>query len=123
MLSSTFLNGTAECPVVLFGFSIGSINNLASFLNASGILLTVGRYLTFISHTYEQNPHKLYVYLFWDKFLASFIDLPGSIVCFQLIFYRQNFLFAGWRNECEPNFFIVLNHQLFSIRFLLKSRT
>jgi hypothetical protein len=95
MLSSTFLNGTAECPVVLFGFSIGSINNLASFYNASGILLTVGRYLTFISHINEQNPHELYIYLFWDKFLASFFALPVSIVCFQLIFYRQNILFAG----------------------------
>jgi len=52
----------------LFDFSRGSINNLASFHNASGIILTVGRYLTFISVTYEQNPPKLYSVYFCDRF-------------------------------------------------------
>ena len=43
--SNTFLNDTAGRPIVLFGFSDGSIK-LISFHNGSGILLTVGRYLT-----------------------------------------------------------------------------
>lgn len=44
--SSTFLNDTTGRPIVLFGFSEGSIINLISFHNGSGILLIVGRYLT-----------------------------------------------------------------------------
>jgi hypothetical protein len=54
MPSNTFLNDTAAVSQMeLFDFSDGVINNLASLHNTSGILLTVGRYLTFISHTYE----------------------------------------------------------------------
>ena len=48
--------------MVLFGFSIGSINLISSH-NSLGILLIVGRYLTLASHAYEQNTLKLYVYL------------------------------------------------------------
>jgi len=44
MLSITFLNGTAGCPMVLFDFSIGSIDFIISSHNA-GISLTVERYL------------------------------------------------------------------------------
>jgi len=48
MPSNTFLNyiTAAGHQMVLFDFSDGSINNLASFQNTSRILLTVGRYLT-----------------------------------------------------------------------------
>jgi hypothetical protein len=41
--------------------------------NASEILLTVGRYLTFISITYEKTL-AMSIY-FWDKFLAFSTDL------------------------------------------------
>ena len=70
MPSNIFLNDTTAAgrPMKLFDFSDGVINNLASFHNASGIFLTVRRYLTFISHTYERNSRKLYVCLFLDGF-------------------------------------------------------
>ena len=64
MPSNTFLNDTAGRPIVLIGFSGGSMK-LISFHNGSGILLIVGRQLT-LSYTtsYEQNALKLYVYPF-----------------------------------------------------------
>jgi hypothetical protein len=48
MPSNTFLNDTTAAgrPMVLFDFSDGVINNLASFHNASGIFSTAGRYVT-----------------------------------------------------------------------------
>jgi len=46
MPSNTFLSDIAGRPTELFDFAGGSINNLASFHNASGIFLTVRRYLT-----------------------------------------------------------------------------
>ena len=51
--------------MLLFGFSCGSIN-LILFRNSSGILcqLEDTRLDCIVSHTYEQNAPKLYVYLF-----------------------------------------------------------
>ena len=39
--------------------------------NASGILLTAGRYLTFISLTYEKTLTSYMSIYFWDKFLVK----------------------------------------------------
>jgi hypothetical protein len=71
--------------------------------NASEILLTVGRYLTFISITYEKTL-AMSIY-FWDKFLAFSTDLP-IMHCLLLINILSSELFiCGWRNECELIFF------------------
>jgi len=45
MPSSTLLNDTTGRPIVFAGFSGGSMSLISSH-NSSGILLTVGRYLT-----------------------------------------------------------------------------
>jgi len=47
MPSNTFLNDIAAGrPMELFSFLLEDINNLASFHNVSGILLTVRKYST-----------------------------------------------------------------------------
>src|SRR5690242_20950029 len=72
--------------------------------NASEILLTVRRYFI-ISVTYEQNPDKLCLSIFWDKFLA-FPPICLFRHCLLLINILSLELFiCGWRNECELNFF------------------
>ena len=71
MPSNTFLNDIAAGrPMELFSFLLEDINNLASFHNASGILLTVGNTWLYRLHLWTK-PSQAILYLFLEWVLIT----------------------------------------------------
>ena len=73
MLFNTFLNDTAGCRIVLFGFSEGSINLNSSHDSIWDSFDSWNVHDSIVGHTYERDSlsSNMFIY-FWDAFL-----IPG----------------------------------------------